>query len=391
MSEQPLAATAMAAPMDIEGRAERVRAILANFDEGAGVDALLVTDLLNIRYLTGFTGGAGLLAMTSDSTTLVTDGRYGDQAAADLAAAGVDATIEVTRDRQREAIVGALEPTRRIGLEADSITWTQQRTYATEWFAARDVVATAGLIERLRWVKDEGELARIRAAAAMADAALGELKSTLLEGPTELEFQELLDARMRALGSSEPAFPTIVASGANAALPHHRPTSRVVANGDVVLVDFGGTVDGYRSDLSRSFIVGDAAPEATTIFQLVLEAQAAALAAVGDGVQGSDVDGVARALIEQAGRGSQFIHSTGHGVGLHIHEDPFISAGSTHVLATGHTVTVEPGIYVPGIGGIRIEDLVTVTPTGCEVLTRLTKSADPTAPTDGATHTRGAP
>jgi Xaa-Pro aminopeptidase len=378
VSTDDLVATALATPMRVAERTARLLAAMGSLDAGSGVDALLVTDLRNLRYLTGFTGSAGLLAVTPDELTLVTDGRYGDRAYADLAATGVDARIEVTRDHQREAIAGALRGARRIGLEADSVTWSDQRRYATEWFAGREVVATSGVVERLRFVKDEGELARIRAAAAMADAALAERKAALADGPSERELQQLLDEHMRGLGSQEPAFPTIVASGPNAALPHHQPSERRIVDGDLVLVDFGGTVDGYRSDLSRTFMVGEVPAEARAVYDLVLEAQAAGVASVRDGVAAAEVDDVCRSLIEAAGRGDQFLHSTGHGVGLYIHEDPLLARSSTDVLAAGQVVTVEPGVYVTGMGGVRIEDLVAVTATGCEPLTRLPKSPDPT-------------
>lgn len=370
-----IARAARVTPMRVAERTARLLAEFSGLDEGAGIDALLVTDLFNIRYLTGFTGGAGFLVVTRAGLTFVTDGRYGERAHADLAAAGVDARIEVAaRDKQREPIVSAVGRARRIGLEADSVTWSSQRRYASDWFAGRDVVPTSGVIERLRLVKDEGELARIRAAATMADTALAEMKATLAGGPTEQDFQQLLDDCMRRLGSEEPAFPTIVASGPNAALPHHRPSERAITAGDLVLIDFGGTVDGYRSDLSRTFMVGDVSGEGRAMYELVLEAQAAAVASVRAGVAAEAVDRAARAVIEAAGRGEQFMHSTGHGVGLFIHESPVLRQSSADVLAAGYVVTVEPGVYVSGVGGVRIEDLLLVTADGCESFTHAPKS-----------------
>ncbi len=365
----PIVDTALGTPMPIADRAGRLLARFGGLDDGRGIESLLVTDLLNIRYLTGFTGGAGFLVVGTEGMTFVTDGRYGERAHADLARAGVDARIEVAaRDAQRAAIVGAVGRARRIGLEADSVTWSSQRQYAGDWFKGRDVVPTSGVVEDLRTVKDAGELARIRAAAAMADEALAATRVALAGKPTEQDFRQLLDDTMRGLGSEEPAFPTIVASGPNGALPHHRPSSRVITEGDLVLIDFGGTVDGYRSDLSRTFMVGEVSSDERAIYDLVAEAQAAGVAAVRAGVAASAVDLACRSRITAAGRGDQFTHSTGHGVGLFIHERPVLVGSSPAVLGAGLVVTVEPGVYVSGVGGVRIEDLLLVTDAGAESL-----------------------
>jgi Xaa-Pro aminopeptidase len=362
--------------MPVAERAGRLCARFGSLDDGAGIDALLVTDLVNIRYLTGFSGGAGLLVVTADEMTLVTDGRYGERAHADLANARVKTRIEVAaRDAQRAAIVSAVGVARRVGLEADSVTWSDQRRYAADWLSGCDIVPTSGVIEELRTVKDHGELARIRAAAALADMALAEATPALTGRPTEQDFRQLLDDTMRRLGSTEPAFPTIVASGPNGALPHHRPSSRVIAEGDLVLIDFGGTVDGYRSDLSRTFMVGEVSAEARAMYDVVLESQAAGVSAVGAGVAASAVDAACRSRIAAAGRAEQFLHSTGHGVGLFIHERPTLIGSSPAALGAGFVVTVEPGVYVSGVGGVRIEDLLLVTDTGCESLSRAPKSA----------------
>lgn len=366
-SEGGRVADALAVPTELGERIGRLVDRFGDAASGTGLDALVVTDLLNVRYLTGFAGGAATLVVTDEGATLVTDGRYG-VIAAETTTSGI--AVEVTDDGGRTAVTSAVGDRRRIGLEADEVSWSRMRTFADDWFAGRDIVATTRLVEELRFVKDSGELARITAACALADEVLDASLPLLRGGPTELEFQRHLDEQMAVRGSEEPAFPTIVASGPNAALPHHRPDHRTIGAGDAVLIDFGGTVDGYRSDVSRTVGVGDVGPELEAIHALVLEAQLAGLAAVGDGVPAAEVDRAARSVIEAAGRAEHFTHSTGHGVGLFIHEDPWVSWRSDDVLRTHHTVTIEPGIYVPGLGGVRIEDLVVVTADGHRVLTR---------------------
>ena len=373
----PVVTAARQAPMRFSRRAAMLVERLASVDGGRGLDALLVTDLFNVRYLTGFTGSAGLLVVSGSGMTFVTDGRYGDRAHAELAAAGVDARIEVaTREGQREAVIAAVGTAHRIGLEADSVSWSNLRRYAAD-FDGREVVPTSGIIEALRAVKDAGELARMRAAAAVADQALAQVRAELSGKPTEQDFCHLLDETMRRLGSEEPAFPTIVASGPNGAFPHHRPSNRVIAEGDLVLVDFGGTVDGYRSDMSRTFMVGDVPADARAMYDLVFEAQAAGVAALRAGVAAAEVDKACRERIKVRGRGDAFVHSTGHGVGLYIHERPALAASSPEVLDAGVVVTVEPGVYVPGVGGVRIEDLLLVTESGAESLSAAPRSPEP--------------
>ena len=363
-------ADVLTVPTDLDRRIGRLVDRFGGAADGVGLDALVVTDLLNVRYLTGFTGGAATLVVTSEHATLITDGRYG-VLASDVESR--DILVEVTDDDGRAALTGAVGASRRIGLEADDVSWTRLRTFSEDWFAGREVLPTSRLVEELRFVKDDGELARVRVAAALADEVLLATVAMLGERPTELEVQQHLDAEMHARGSEQPAFPTIVASGPNSALPHHRPGSRVIEAGDAVLIDFGGTVDAYRSDISRSYFVGDPFTELEEIYGVVLRSQEAGLEAVGDGVAAADVDRAARGVIEAAGRGDQFVHSTGHGVGLFIHEDPWVSWRSDDRLRSRHVITIEPGVYVPGLGGVRIEDLVIVTEAGCEVLTHVPK------------------
>ena len=355
------------APMDVADRPVRLRARL---DE-AGCDALLVTDLTNVRYLTGFTGSAALLLVTHDDLVFVTDGRYRDQAAAQLGAAGVAARVEIgrTRDEQRGLLAGAVSGVARLGLEAEAVTWAQQRRFATEWFEGTEMVATEGLVEDLRQVKDAGEVARLAAACAIADAALATVRPRLGEGPTEAEVALELEWQMRRLGADGPSFDTIVASGPNGAMPHHRAGERRIDEGDLVVVDFGALVDGYHSDMTRTFAVGDPSDTQQRMLDVVHAAQAAGVAAVRAGVAAAAVDEACRAVLREVGWEDAFLHGTGHGVGLDIHESPRVAASAAGSLADGHVVTVEPGVYLPEHGGVRIEDTVVVTAEGCRTLT----------------------
>jgi Xaa-Pro aminopeptidase len=355
--------------MDVAGRARQLR---ERFDE-VGIDALFVTHLTNIRYLTGFTGSAGLLAVTPDELILVTDGRYQDQAPAQLAAAGVDARVEVSSESQRKLVGAALGGFDRVGLEAEHVSWAAHGRYDEDWFPGAELVATGGLVEDIRAVKDPGEVARIRAACSIADQALSEVLPQLLDRPTELDFARELDHRMRLLGAADTSFETIVASGPNGARPHHRPTGRMIVDGDLVVVDFGALVDGYCSDMTRTFMVGEPTAPQQRMLDVVTAAQAAGVAAVAAGVAASVVDAACRAVIEEAGWGNAFTHGTGHGVGLDIHEAPRVGRTSTATLASGHIVTVEPGVYLEQHGGVRVEDTVVVTESGAEPLTRAPK------------------
>jgi Xaa-Pro aminopeptidase len=356
--------------MDVAGRLDRLRGRM----ETAGCDALLVTHLTNIRYLTGFTGTAALLFVTAEDALFVTDGRYGVQAPDQLGAADVRARIEVLGEGQREVVTAASQGAARVGLEADHVSWSASRRYEEEWFPAARVVPTTDLCESLRIVKDTGEVDRIRAACAIADAALAEVRPRLAEGPTEREFGFELDVAMRRLGASGNSFETIVASGPNGARPHHRPADRTIVDGDLVVIDFGALVDGYCSDMTRTVMVGEPTTTQSRMLAVVLEAQAAGVDAVRAGVATSEVDAACRDVVTEAGWGDAFSHGTGHGVGLDIHEAPRVARTSGDTLAAGHIVTVEPGVYLPEHGGVRIEDTVVVTDTGCEPLTLTSKA-----------------
>jgi Xaa-Pro aminopeptidase len=359
--------------MEVAGRAEKVR---ARFDE-AEVDALLVTDLSNVRYLTGFTGSAGRLLVTADRMLLVTDGRYAVQAPDQLGANGVAAEVAVgTTLKEQDATLASAAGTARLGLEAASVSWADQRRASREPWTA-ELVPTEGMVEAARAVKDAGEIARLARASAIADAALATVAPMLLDEATETEVGFALDTEMRRLGAAGVSFETIVASGPNGARPHHRPGDRTIVEGDLVVIDFGALVDGYHSDMTRTFMVGEPTETQQRMYDVVLAAQAAGVAAVRAGVPAKDVDRACRDLIADAGWADAFGHGTGHGVGLVIHEDPRVARASTATLATGHVVTVEPGVYLPDHGGVRIEDTVVVTDEGCSTLTLAPKDPTP--------------
>ena len=360
-------------PMLVADRVDNLRKSLVD----AQLDALLLTAASNIRYLTGFTGSAGIVVVTADDMVLVTDGRYTEQAADQLSTSNAPSRLEVTSTAQREVVASTVAGAKRIGLEADHITWSAQRRYAEDWLSGHEIVATTGLVETLRRSKDDAELARMELAAAIADAALAERRSSLLDGLTESEFALALDSAMRRLGASGTSFETIVASGPNGAMPHARPTDRRIQEGDLVVLDFGCIVDGYCSDMTRTVAIGEVDDICKRMLEVVTAANEAGVGVVGPGVATSEVDAAARAVVAQAGWAESFTHGTGHGVGLDIHEAPRVAGTSADTLCIGDVVTVEPGVYLPAHGGVRMEDSVVVTPDGCRPLTHTTKSPTP--------------
>jgi Xaa-Pro aminopeptidase len=351
------------------------------------VDALVVSDLTNVRWLTGFTGSNGVLLVSPGRCVLVTDGRYGDQATAQMAVAGVDADVLVAPtsgglDALLATACAGLGAAAEIGIEADHLTVAQH----TRWTAAlgRALRPTSGVVESARRRKSADEVSAIERACAIADRALAEVAPRLGDGLTEAQVRNQLEIRIRELGATGPSYETIVAAGPqNAALPHHRPTATPISPGDTVIIDVGALVEGYHSDMTRTFVVGEPSAQQRELYELVLAAQLAGLAAVGPGVPTMAVDAACRNHITAAGYGEWFTHGTGHGVGLLIHEEPYLNRVSSAVLRPGDVVTVEPGVYRGGFGGIRIEDLVLVTDDGCRLLTASPKDSPclPSPPT----------
>ena len=352
------------APIGYTGRIDRLRDALADH----GVPALIVDDRPGVRWATGFTGSHGTLAITPDRAVLVTDGRYRERAADELAAAGVavETRIGFTHAEQLDHLVSAIGAAETVGCAAPSVTHARWTTLASE-LPLRPV---DGVVEDARRSKDAGEIARIELACRCADAALAEVAPLLGDGLTEADVRNELEYRMRRHGADGPSYDTIVASGPeHAARPHHGATARRIVEGDTVVIDVGALVDGYHSDMTRSYVIGDPTDEQTELYELLRGVQEAGIAAVAGGVPAVEVDAACRDRLADAGYGDWFIHGTGHGVGLQIHEDPFESRVSTATLRVGDVVTIEPGLYRVGFGGFRIEDLLEVTATGSRVLT----------------------
>ena len=354
-------------PVETAARMDRLRARF----EHEGCDAMVVTDLVNVRYLTGFTGSNATLLVTADGATLVTDGRYRTQSAEQLEASGVDASITIANDPGPE-LASAARGITRIGLEADDVSWAVQRRWSVDTFSWAHLVPTEGVVLRLRSVKDAGEVARLEAACGIADAALADVAHRLHDGLTEQQFRRELEDAMVEHGSEGPSFETIVASGPNGAKPHARPSERVIGSsgaGEFVVVDFGAMVGGYHSDMTRTLPVGTLSETQERMYDVVRRSQAAGVERVAAGVTCKAVDDTCRDVIADAGWADAFAHGTGHGIGLVIHESPRLSSVSADVLEAGHCVTVEPGVYLPEHGGVRIEDSVVVTDDGCRLLT----------------------
>jgi Xaa-Pro aminopeptidase len=354
--------------------------------EAAGLDALLISHLPNVRYLTGFAGTAGTAIVAPDRAVLIVDFRYAT-AATDLAGATGHVFEAVVAERTSDVAVTAAcreLACQRIGIEAASMPVARFNRLSgalapagaglvgsADWCPS--LVPTERIVESARIVKDEVEIAIMREAAARLSAVARDLRRFAVPGRTEREIAAGIDSAVRAAGFDRAAFDTIVASGPNSALPHARPTSRMLAQGEGVVLDFGGVYDGYCVDLTRTLHAGARPAALRRIFAAVAEAHAAAIAAVQPGVRASDIDAAAREVLGRHGLGEAFGHGTGHGLGLEVHEEPRVTkTGTAHpdsVIEPGMVFTIEPGAYVPGVGGVRIEDDILVTEGGAEILT----------------------
>jgi Xaa-Pro aminopeptidase len=346
----------------MRGRGERLEALLAERE----LDRYLVTELTNVRYLTGFTGTNGACVCGPGVRLFFTDFRYTERAAAE-----VEGWEPLTiSDDWLGGIAAHL--TGRVGFEDDHVAVRTLERLKAKLGEGVEAVAAGGLVERLRRVKDEGELAAISEASKLADSVWEWSLERGLAGRSERDVAGAAEARIRELGA-EPSFPAIVAAGPNGALPHAEPGEREIGRGELVVFDMGAQLDGYCSDGTRTYATGEPGEQARAVYETVLEAQLASLGAVAPGRTGEEVDAVAREIIAAAGHGERFGHGLGHGVGLEVHEGPRLSARSDDVLAPGEVVTVEPGIYLPGQLGVRIEDLVVVGQDGLRNLSGLPK------------------
>jgi len=346
----------------MEARADRLAALTAERE----LDCFLVTDLVNVGYLTGFGGTNGACVCGTETRVFLTDFRYSERAEAEVLGWDV---VTVTDDW----LGGIAEHLRgKTGFEDHHMAVRTKARLEEKLPDDVTLEAAAGTVEKLRRVKDEAELEAIANAAELADEIWRWSVERGLVGRTELDVARAAEARMRECGA-EPSFPTIVAAGANGALPHAEPGEREIGRGELVVFDMGAKLSGYCSDGTRTFATGDPGEEARAVYETVREAQEAALKAITAGVKAEDVDAVARERIANAGHGERFGHGLGHGVGLEVHEEPRISQRSEDVLAAGEVVTVEPGIYLPGQFGVRIEDLVVVSEDGYRNLSGLPK------------------
>jgi Xaa-Pro aminopeptidase len=347
-------------------RADRVAARLSE----RGADLLLVTDMVNVRYLTGFTGSSAMAVVGAETRRFITDFRYVDRARAEV--------TEFDRERAPQEFADALKSgwpqgRVRLGFEDQHMSVRQHKRLRELLPDRIELVPAGGAIESERALKEPGEIEAIRAAAALADDIYDWVRERGVVGRTEREVAQALEEEMRRRGASDPSFPSIVASAEHGALPHAEPREVAIPAGTLCVIDWGAQLDGYASDCTRTFATGDVDPRDAEVYALVLRAQEAALAAVRPGPTGREVDAVARAIIDAAGHAEHFGHGLGHGVGLDVHEGPRLSKQGDAALAAGMVVTIEPGVYVPGAIGVRIEDLVIVTDDGGEVVSSLPK------------------
>ena len=335
----------------------------------AGVDAAWISDPANVRYLSGFTSGEdGKVLVTPDGATLYTDARYTVQAQQESGLPTLIARPPATYQDAAAKVAGL-----RVGIEADHLTVAAYDDLRAHWPDAT-LMPLRGLVQALRVVKTPDEVAQIRAAQALADRVYAEVRPLIRAGVTELSVAGEIESRLRQAGA-ESAFEIIVASGERGALPHGRATEKVIQDGELVTIDMGARLNGYHSDMTRTLAIGRPGDEMRRVYNAVLEAEEAAVAAVKPGARAADLDKLARDILTRHGLGEAFAHSLGHGVGLQIHEGPGLRGTSEDVLEAGMLVTIEPGAYLPGVGGVRIEDLLLVTESGHEVLSRAQKES----------------
>ncbi len=360
--------------MDYQRRRDRVRRAVRK----AGAPALLVTNFTNVTYLTGFTGDDSFLLMMAEKDLLITDARYTTQLEEECP--GLDLLVRPPGVNMAQAVKRAVRSGKlgRLGIEADSMTVGLQGKLSEEMKKV-EFSPTSGLVEQFRQIKDKEEIARMRQAAHQAERAFAALRATLRPDQTERQIANELEQHLREFGAKCSGFPPIVAAGPRAALPHAHPEDVEIGRYDILLVDWGADERLYKSDLTRVLVTGRISPKLRRIYGVVFKAQTKAIDAIRPGVTGREVDAVAREVIAKAGFRRRFGHGLGHGLGLEVHEAPRLAPKSDVVLKPGMVVTVEPGIYIPGWGGVRIEDDVLVTRSGHDVLTSVPKQFEEAA------------
>ena len=347
--------------MNISSRLARLVAI-------NGVEYSLILRPEDVRWLTGFTGKTSfvLVNRSASSATLFVDGRYFDRALSEIEKAKANVDVRLLKSSESMSMaLASLVKTHDLGVDHDHITASRLQALAE----VMSVVPERTAMNDLRRVKDEWEIELMAQAAQIADKALLSVLADGIDGRTEKQVRNRLDSEMRENGADDVSFATIVATGPNGARPHHEPSERRIESGHGVVIDFGAEVSGYRSDMTRTIQVGDWSAQYQHMYNTVREAQQAGVDAIQDGVSGAHVDGVVRAVFAREGLEHEYVHGTGHGIGLYIHEEPILSPRCEAVLQSNEVVTVEPGLYRGGVGGVRIEDQVVVTGTGCRILT----------------------
>jgi Xaa-Pro aminopeptidase len=357
--------------MDFQSRQKKLREHLATTQ----FDALLISHLPNIRYLCGFTGSAGLLLVEQAGSVFFTDVRYDTQAHEEIKGAKVVITRKAVLPSLGEYL-GARRKRARgwtIGIESEHFTVAEKKRLVHLNPAGTRLKDAPSMVERARMVKDADELERIRCAVALGARLFDRALEVLRPGVKETEVAGEMEHAARQGGAEEMSFPTIIASGARSALPHGRASNQAIARGGFVVCDFGVILSGYCSDQTRTVWIGPVPKEARRAYDAVREAQQAAIDAVRPGIAVGEIDAAARKVLRRAGLGRYFTHSTGHGVGLEIHESPRVADGQKEILQPAMVITIEPGVYFPGKWGIRIEDMVAVTAGGCEVMTPTSK------------------
>lgn len=333
-----------------------------------GIGAMFVASDINRRYLTGFTGSAGYVLITETDSYLLTDFRYMTQAPQQAA----DFKVVEHAPKVMETVKGLLGSATKLGFEQEHVTFAAYRHYS-EALQGVELVPVSGLVEGLRIFKDENELAIMREAAVLADRTFSHILTKIRPGVTERELDLQMEMFMRENGATSSSFDTIVASGERSALPHGVASSRVLQGNEFITFDFGALFNGYCSDVTRTVVLGEASDRHREVYGIVLEAQLNALDKIRPGMTGREADALTRDIISSYGYGDNYGHSTGHGLGMEVHENPRLSKLSDDILKPGMVVTVEPGIYIPGFGGVRIEDDIVITETGIEIITSSTK------------------